>query len=142
MNFTKEYIELCRGKVIQGLRRDLLTGDVIRFKNPVSEIEFVTEELLLSREYDFNRNRYIWLPTGDQLDDEIVKICKEVDYEYLLRHTSWRKATSSLGKSILIRGDYIWCLEIWNALDKIIAKSKNANPLIAKIKLLKALLEG
>ena len=134
MNFTKEYIKECDCKEIQGLREELETGDKVSSLESVRVITTgfnrkggIWYNLVKSKKDKFSyrssfRENIVWLPNGDQLDDEIVKTCKEVDYEYLLRHTSWRKATSSLGKSILIRGDYIWCLEIWNALDKIIAK--------------------
>ena len=31
---------------------------------------------------DMKRGEFVWLPTGDQLDEEIIKICKENKWHY------------------------------------------------------------
>ena len=67
--FTKEYIELCKNKKIQELR-PILENDWYFSYN---EIRFVK----INKYMEGLRNVCYWLPTGDQLDEEIIKICKE-----------------------------------------------------------------
>ena len=131
-NFTPEYIELCKNEKIQGLRDSLLRDDEhIYF--------YLSCELNDSGKNDYNI-KYIrsvrmlfWLPTGDQLDDEIVKICgiKKVSYGYNpgLRHNA--------------SGNEYYYASIKSYIpDELgIFITNFDNPLIAKIQLLINLLE-
>ncbi len=104
--FTKPYIKECDCEEIQGLRpkgrnhyncyfiaRDTLACDLMKnndFGEWIIHIHGIGESFYYSsceggigqtpkkelKEY------YIWLPTGDQLDDGIVKICSEKELEY------------------------------------------------------------
>lgn len=115
MNFTKEYIELCKCKEIQGLRNKFHRGDWYRYPN--GKTYRLIDKWQLS-EYD--RNRVIWLPTGDNLDEEIVKICKPKRWMYQF----WYEDSF----------DY-HALKI-DARKDIDTEYVSDNPLIAKIKLL------
>jgi hypothetical protein len=129
-NFTKEYIAECDCEEIQGLRPKLEHGDWYYHINEIYLIRNGYSEF-------FNRvvrKNTTWLPTGDQLDEEIVKICKENDYEYTCEYFNW------IGKDY-----YDWHLVIWGEPDEDEARDKlieleDSNPLIAKIRLLKHLL--
>ena len=121
--FTKEYIELCKNEKIQGLRKVLLKyGDW--YSNEYDSIFLVHGGLS-----DSNK---IWLPTGDQLDEEIVKICKEKNHNIRMHYIK--------------EGDYhsgYWDIGYYYSADFDIPLyvEANTNPLIAKIKLLIQLLE-
>ena len=113
--FTKEYIKECDCKEIQGLRKELEFDDKILW-NMV--IETVYYKVISPNPSNFIRENTIWLPTGDQLDEEIVKICDKRRYIYhLIKEKSWR--ISIVGEITVM----------------------NKNPYIAKIKLLKELLK-
>ena len=115
-NFTKEYIKECECKEIQGLIPNLKEFDFY--------IETDTKSKMIQNMSadKWSKIGMVWLPTGDQLDGEIVKICKANDWLY------------EIG---FIRR---WQVEVGNDT-KFIVKGINANPLIAKIKLLKELLK-
>ena len=118
MNFTKEYIELCKCKEIQGLQDGLYAGD--KYYN----LDFYVFEISTALEDSFSRNSsFIWLPTGDQLDEEIVKICKENEFEYRI--------------DCGFTNDFATAVEVYNFEEKIMEiELWDNNPLIAKIKLL------
>ena len=136
MNFTKEYIELCKNEKIQGLREEfevldrytarLLTNkSVPEFAERIGMDSFIyVDEYGLDDETD--REDCIWLPTGDQLDDEIVKICKDKKRSYELCYTTYDKWTC-----------WIYTSEGYGVMNTV-----EDNPLIAKIKLLIKLLEA
>jgi hypothetical protein len=114
MNFTKKYIKECDCEEIQGLRKvSLEYGDwycMLDYSGTWVGRKYRTTEDLMW----INRNEYTWLPTGDQLDEEIIKIIKDNrDYSHNDEERNY------------------WTLHTIN----------NSNPLIAKIKLLKQLLE-
>ena len=113
MNFNKEYIELCKCTEIQELRPILQRGDwatIAKF-----------EPIWFGSEY-LNKD-YTWLPTGDQLDEEIVKICKENEFEYRI--------------DCGFTNDFATAVEVYNFEEKIMEiELWDDNPLIAKIKLL------
>lgn len=129
MNFTKEYIKECDCKEIQGLRKYLEFGDFTTWSNsPEKHIDTWVY-------HNADKERYhlvLWLPTGDQLDDEIVKICKEKDYKYEIGYCPILeyKVTVEVSSFKGLGFGYIMVFEKFNI-----------NPLIAKIKLLKQLLK-
>lgn len=123
MNFSKEYIELCKNKKIQELRPKLQKGDWVIWNNDVKEITVVCE-LFLPKPEDLKL--YIWLPTTEQLDEEIIKICKENNYCYYFHFIAYAPLDSVYKASIL---------QIENL------EMRDSNPLICKIKLLIKLLE-
>lgn len=161
MNFSKEYIKECDCEQIQGLRAQLKQGDWIfspKMEHAVDhkkakgiftvmgyqekyvmywlgvevlrwnedEEDLYTE----SRTFDY-REDLVWLPTGDQLDEEIVKICKEkqlaysMSFEYYEGNISYVNVFTPLGSKS-------------ETIDITIG---DTNPLIAKIKLLKNILK-
>jgi len=73
-------------------------------------------------------NNETWLPTGDQLDEEIVKICREKFYSYDFLWQYYTKESEHYSAGI-------------SADNFISHPNRNGNPLIAKIKLLKELLK-
>ena len=126
-NFTKEYIELCKNEKVQWLRPKFEYGDWIFHKFiPIHSPRTTTlKDYGGDSVYENKfRDEFIWLPTGDQLDDEIVKICKENGW-YIFEY---------LGDYMNRVYDYDKSIQIEWASDD--------NPLIAKIKLLIKLLEN
>ena len=123
--FTPEYIELA--KKVQGLRPKLENGD--RY---INLFNIDTGIMLLSNNYKiFSRTNCIWLPTGDQIDEEIIKICHS--NEKLFGRPYWQNYNPFLDRYVVaISGEY----------GKNFVDAEHANPLIAKIKLLIQLLEG
>jgi hypothetical protein len=124
MNFTKGYIDLCKFKEIQRLRPKLEKGDWY-----VDMDYYMKEKEIMLYDYDFevNREPLIWLPIGDNLDAEIVKICKENKWCYSYFCVASDTFFSiSAQKSDSGRNDITF---------------ENTNPLIAKIHLLIKLLE-
>ena len=121
MNFSKEYIKECNCKEIQKLN-PYQVGDwysidgkpELHFAN---NMQFVPADAVI-----------LWLPLSYQLDDEIVKICKEKDYKYTIK---WDK---------LFDGDFNVIVE--SEVIGWFIRESDINPLIAKIKLLKELLNG
>lgn len=123
MNFTKAYIKECNCKEIQNLS-PISTGDWIMFRGGCIPV-------LFSGDYniDYNkRSTIIWLPTGYQLDDEIVKICRDKEFSYRVEYYPDEDKCNAV---LLNSNDFV-------DLDYF---KESANPLIAKIKLLKALLK-
>ena len=123
-NFTKEYIELCKSEKVQGLKKKYYQGDWIIPKD---------KKMMVNIFDGIERLDYLWLPTGDQLDDEIVKIIEEEarqsDYElklsYNVEYEDAEYFTEILYPDGVIR----------------VPSQCNHNPLIAKIQLLIKLLE-
>ena len=123
MNFTKDYIELCKCKEMQGLRHTydnnymswtkLFKGDWF--------YDYGKEDIILADDdYEFETCMIDWLPTGDQLDEEIVKICKPKQWMYQF----WYENSFDY-HALRIDARKEKCLEF-----------VSDNPLIAKIKLL------
>ena len=114
--FTQEYIELCKSEKVQGLKKKYYQGDWIIPKD---------KKMMVNIFDGIERLDYLWLPTGDQLDDEIEKICKKehgiYDFKYCPNLDIY-KAEISLTKSC-------------NFVEAV-----KHNPLIAKIQLLIKLL--
>ena len=119
MKFDKEYISEADCPEIQNLREELKHGDWTYYGG--NEHIVVCDSPIKFREF--------WVPTGDQLDDEIVKIMKTDDDCYTLYE-------------VLYSTEYKYSASITNEEGENIIAVKNANPLLAKIKLLKELLNG
>lgn len=148
MNISKEYIELCKNEKVQGLRPELRTYDYYYFyypcinkeAPPATGVSIVIEEYP-GQSYEFNkqRNNNYWLPTGDQLDEEIVKIIDSISDEGN-RHFEFNYLP--LNKTFYCAFHYDICCE--NNEDykgNPIIELWDTNPLIAKIKLLISLLD-
>lgn len=126
MNFTKEYIKECDCPEIQGLKNGLINkGDWWVEEGGMPDT---------ARNECFLRSGILWLPTGNDLDQEIVKICRENGWDYDFKF---------VGDKCIKDGykDYETCvMEYRQYDDKNIAYQNDDNPLIAKIQLLKELL--
>ena len=120
--FTKEYIKECDCEEIKGLRKDCwIYGDYISFNRNKPRLVITEVESILEEE--------IFIPRSDQLDEEIIKICK-IGYNY---NSSYCQATKTYVS--YIEPDYP---------DKELTEEITVygdNFLIAKIKLLKELLK-
>jgi len=138
--FTKDYIREADCEEIQGLRQILKYGDWILLDN---------EKILINKSkgghcyvedenyYSFNpiNKRYIWLPTGDQLTEEILKRCYtyNLNLECFSEHHCKKPNCQKWGISIEADNHVVnheFNREVWNK-----------DILIAKIKLLKQLLK-
>lgn len=126
--FTKEYIKECDCREIQKLFWNFGDGDWILWnkkeyiKNGFMHINIFHYEL---DRFDRKENDAIKLPTGDQLDEEIIKRLGENDiYEFIT--AGWTG---------------IYGVKLSNDVERETRFLKESNnPLIAKIKLLKKLL--
>ncbi len=127
-NFNKEYIELCKDKKVQELRPDELEiGDWIFWNN---HLEVVTLKIISPFKSRWVRSHALFLPTGDQLDEEIIKICKERNGYYQFDFTD-NKYPNKFFKP------YVCLVDTTQPKQNI--EVKDDNPLIAKIKLLLSL---
>ena len=124
--FTKEYIKECDCEEIRGLRPELNYGDWYRYSGEIfivrPSFEFSNKEV---------RNMFTWLPTGSQLDEEIMGICQTRGggyYEFNYQHRKYPNK-------------YCFDFESKAELSGKEFNVKDSNPLIAKIKLLKELLK-
>ncbi|MDD5013819.1 MAG: hypothetical protein PHW73_01790 [Atribacterota bacterium] len=126
-NFTKEYIREADCKEIQGLRPKYFRGDAVYFRGDSTwkpSVEFVGALWTAWNNGDENS---FWLPSGDQLDEEIVKICDKLKAYYVMQY-SFRE------------DEWLWTATV-NQEHKSTIIGHDNNPLIAKIKLLKKLLK-
>lgn len=124
MNFSEEYIKECDCPEIQGLRKTIEYADWFYNK----ELGICVTKCI---HFKIDRDNAVWLPTSGQLDEEIVKICKKINCDYQI--------------GTCTKPDYGWWGQI-NSRDledpeDIILIEVATNPLIAKIRLLKQLLE-
>ncbi len=125
-NFTPEYTELCKDKRVQGLREILLFGDKYCLKNG-KNIDVMGKFMEIDKQ--IRKQAYLWLPTGDQLDEEIVRISKGLlDGYYAVTFD-----TDS--------GYDYWDISLTNYSRIITYEFRHDNPLIAKLNLLIKLLE-
>jgi len=141
--FTKEYIEECKAEEIQIIRRQ------IRYEEGLSYQKFYKGDyryyedapqkdniVLVTKDELWQVNVHYWLPTGDQLDEEIVRICKKNNIDYSFFFTCV--------EDLKIEYIYEAGIEmniIYSAKFDHITFCESDNPLIAKIKLLKELLK-
>ena len=137
-NFTEPYIREADCEAIQGFRKtgyDFRFGDWHLIRGVIGEPCVATARDLIHMED--NREKYIWLPTGDQLDEEIAKICKKKElwrYEFAIEnHFNWDCSVTFLRREKAPLG-------MGAVIDKTFTAS-NSNPLIAKICLLKQLIK-
>jgi len=124
--FTKEYIAECDCEEIQKSKHKLQYGDWVYSLRLNGEMTIWATIIPQGRKKDNNET---WLPTGDQLDEEIIKIFK-TGYNY---NSSYCQATKTYVS--YIEPDYP---------DKELTEEITVygdNFLIAKIKLLKELLK-
>jgi len=136
MNFTKQYIKLCKNDKVQGLRKELETDDrfidkaFYKYLNRIYTYELNAPPLL--HDVNENREKIIWLPTSGQLDQCIVDICKRHNLDYQVGTTKkpnywwWVTTTSRIG----------------DPDENIIMVEAEENPIICKLKLLLSLLES
>lgn len=126
--FTKEYIKECDCEEIQGLKKKIDNYDWASEKKKYKATRLVADwEEDLKFFVNDRRKEYIWLPTEDQLNEEIIKICKKKRYEYAIFFS-----------------EEIWIASI-EPIRSIMNGTKakefqDGNPLIVKIRLLKELL--
>lgn len=139
--FTKEYIELCKDERIQKLRFELKLVDFVIHKKgdyPIFYVKHILQGDDKGKIYVINdgvcwedecyRDKLVWLPTGDQLDEEIVKICKgKITYRYNFAYCIHCPCEA-----------VVWFYDTCG----IYVYGRSYNPLIAKIKLLLKLLES
>ncbi len=141
MNFSKEYIKECDCEEIQGLV-DELNFNYFAYRNlKYNKGVYKVYNHYMKDVIEFNRNRneIIYLPTGDQLDNEIVKICREKELYYSMTY---------FGDAVKDRGELFYIFNVSTPVrtiekqkDDIDLTQQNNSPLIPKIKLLKALLK-
>jgi len=128
--FTKEYIKECDCEEIQRLRKKL--------KWEEDWYDYMKDAYFHNNEF-FNPNKVrsqcIYLPTGDQLDEEIEKICKDKKLYYGEMYFGDESSNSSFSylADVSTPAGYTG-----KSIDII---EQNNNPYIAKIKLLKELLK-
>ena len=149
MNFTKQYIKECDCKEIQGLRYGFEFGDFFTHTPEYtlgSQTIHVRSDHFDAIEQKNTKGYTIWLPTGDQLDDEIVKIVDKFrydknDYKEHIRY-DFRYFMNPIPNSVeyIYSAHVLWFsgdIEDWEGIEF----REKTNPLIAKIKLLKALIK-
>lgn len=134
-NFTKEYIKECDCKEIQGLKPNRDKWDFVYIGDPIypfkkSRPVNIFENISVTNPW----NNLIWLPTGDQVEEEIVKIIdknKNLDYKFTRQGMVKKYYAEITDYSIHSGKDGYYIVHSENSL----------NPYIAKIKLLKKLLK-
>ena len=124
MNFTKKYIKECDCEEIQKLK-GIEYGDWIFDITTDLGYEFDEHNcgVYTQKMFSYVKGVDIWLPTGDQLDDEILKTSsKHRHYAYSFNYWFKQKIYQ-----VIIDGS-------------ILREASSKNKYIAKIKLLKVLL--
>jgi hypothetical protein len=134
MQFTKEYIELAKNEMIQKLRPEYQHGDWLIGESYGKPLIFLADELvkITSPKVEFKKLKTWWLPIGDNLDKEIIKICKE-------RSKNGEDLSYDFGVSF--SGGCISQYEADISDRDCRLQELNDNPLIAKILLLIKLLK-
>jgi len=126
---TKEYIAECDCEAIQGIRPKIKIGDWYAFAD--------TLRIYNTSIADRNINRFgesqIWLPTGDQLDEEIIKLCKKTKLVYKVIHYSNDITKAFIYNSDSESGEPIYAKRVEFQVSDVC--------LIAKIRLLKELIK-
>ena len=133
--FTEQYIKECDCEIIQKQKEQLdycckvaLKIDNERYEEKIYRAfsKGINNKYLLSSGWAdvasgiYKRSRIVWLPIGDDLDLEIVKICDKKEWDYRIDYAK---------KDFIAYVKNLW----WNF--------RSNNPLIAKIKLLKQLIK-
>ena len=127
--FTQKYIELAKNEKVQGLRTELEYFDMYCFISNQREFKVYGYDIISER------NKLIWLPTGDQIEQEIVKILDKRKQEYEVKRI-WRNGQFGLQK------EPFWRVAGWWKGKTTHLVYYDINPLIAKLKLLMSLLEA
>jgi len=125
--FTQKYIELAKNEKVQGLRTELEYFDMYCFISNQREFKVYGYDIISER------NKLIWLPTGDQIDACILDICKKNEWSYRIDVDDVRGY-----ETVCEIFDYNETEPEW--IGKV--DTQNADPLIAKLKLLISLLEA
>jgi len=145
-NFTEEYMREADCEAIQGFKKQLdyccevaIKIDNHEYKENIYRAfsKGINNKYLFSGDwsgkdvYFYKRSMVVWLPSDGWLDNKILKICKERNYDYNVGTTK--------------QPNYGWWVqindrELEDPEDVILIKGHN-NPLIAKIKLLKQLIK-
>jgi hypothetical protein len=127
MNFTKDYISLCKNGKVQGLRKKLEHGDWVFFGMPLLFLDDGIIQVTSPR-VKFEDKKVIWLPTSGQLDQHIIEQLDDGS-DYIFIYTNFSKEAGHYNAIVYEDGE---------VKEQIIG---DTNPLIAKIKLLISLLE-
>ena len=128
--YTKEYIKECDCKEIQELKPIEMFGNF--YVNRFYEVKVIWQRRYRNKAVKiFMPNIKIWLPTGDQLDEEIVKIINDKKYRYPEYNIHYYSDGNFQIQGAVFVSDASCLLN---------GEAVNLNPLIAKIKLLKELL--
>ena len=134
-HYTPEYIELCEDEKIQGLRvnKKVKTNRLLINKRDFFCSKHDKDIEVAFIGYGVSEKYYLWIPRGDQLDDEIAGIRNKNYAIYDITFSVF--ATNS--------GNIEGCRVIYKDIPKDLEiEEVNSNPLIAKIKLLKELLNA
>ena len=133
-NFTPEYIRLCEDEKIQGLRvnKKVKTNRLLINKRDFFCSKHDKDIEVAFIGYGVSEKYYLWIPRGDQLDDEIVGICNKLNEDFLYYVDLPKDGNWSC--SVYVQDEM--------GGDRRIAFGGHENPLIAKIKLLKELLNA
>jgi hypothetical protein len=120
MNFTKDYISLCKNPEVQGLKYIFDEGDwYLSGENNNPKISRYNGQIW---------NHHTWLPTGDQLDQCIIEQLDDgSDYTFI--YTNYSKEAGHYNAIVYEGGE---------VKEQITGET---NPLICKLKLLISLLE-
>jgi len=154
--FTKEYIREADCELIQDYKKELDYCCEVALK--ISDREYDNKiyrafskgknnKYLLSGSWSdvvsgiYPRSRLVWLPIGDLLDEEIVKICGE-DYRNYIFEYSLSDDNEKIYDYKAVIQYYTPDIDPEDGVENYLAfYEHDTNPLIAKIKLLKALLK-
>jgi len=139
--FTKEYIKECDCEEIQNIKNNLERDGKYSLQFNEGDWWQNRDNKKINVAYQMiweNRQFYIWLPTGDQLDEEIVKILRE---KYNTFGTG--KGVEYISSIRQTRNSEIWECHIFELTREVERFQQiDVNPLICKIKLLKELIKN
>ena len=132
MKITKQYIIECDCPEIQDFRKDslFLYGDYIMTNNEKGDQ--IIQDTIIYTSAAIDTKGYLWLPREDQIDDEIVKICKGKNYNY---------GTEYYCDKIDNEESYWWYIYISDSEFRVYSVH-NRIRIITKIRILKELLKN
>ena len=128
MNFTKQYIELCKNDKVQELRKEIQADDWI-----YADFSKTYHFVYMADIPNSQRDKVYWLPTGDQLDEEITKILAEMS-------KNGEDLSYDIGVSFMDGNISAWQVTVSNRDYEHTEMEVDLN--LAKLKLLVALLEN
>ena len=135
MKFDKEYISEADCPEIQGLQRYLSVYDEYANRGgmPIPAVQIILNKKDMAHKNKKSYRDYIvWLPLSHRLDDEICKVCKDNPKWLYMFCTSFDDRDTFLPYEAYIETDE----------EENLYYQNEDNPLLAKIKLLKELLNG